>query len=67
MPDAARLRDSTQILIPPESTVDGIVHDLEERFTVTVRDEDAQIRVIGSPTEIKAASDFLARNGIAVA
>lgn len=66
MPDAARLRDSTQILLP-ESTFEGIADELESRFTLTVRWEDSQVRLIGSPTEIKDASDFLTRNGIAVA
>jgi hypothetical protein len=33
---------------------------------VTVRQEDDRIRIIGSPTEIKDTSEFLARNGVAV-
>jgi hypothetical protein len=66
MPDAARLRDSTQILLP-QTALDGIRDELEQRFMLTIRCEDAQVRLIGSPTEIKSASDFLARNGITVA
>ncbi|MDG5776343.1 hypothetical protein VB773_08905 [Haloarculaceae archaeon H-GB2-1] len=66
MPDAARLRDSTQILLP-QTAIDGIRDELERRFRLTIRCEDAQVRLIGSPTEIKDASDFLARNGITVA
>lgn len=66
MTDVARLRDSTQILLPGGS-LSGLGGDLEEQFTVTVRREDQQVRIIGSPVEIKSVSDFLARNGIAVA
>jgi len=66
MTEVARLRDSTQILLPAGALAD-IGTDLEERFTVTVRDEDRQVRIIGSPVEIKSVCDFLARNGIAVA
>jgi hypothetical protein len=66
MTDAARLRDSTQILLPP-TAMDGFDDELEERFTVTIRREDRGVRIIGSPVEIKDVSDFLARNGVAVA
>lgn len=64
--DAASLRDSTQILLPAD-TADGIRPDLEERFDLTFTREDSHVRIIGSPVEIKNASDFLTRNGIAVA
>jgi hypothetical protein len=66
MTDAARLRDSTQILLPA-AALDRFNAELEERFTVTVREEDSRVRIIGSPVEIKDVSDFLARNGITVA
>ena len=66
MTNAARLRDSTQILLP-RSVMDGFDAALEERFTVTVREEDSRVRIIGSPVEIKDVSDFLARNGVTVA
>ena len=65
MTEATRLRDSTQILLPSGS-LDGVQEELEDRFTVTVHAENRRVRIIGSPTEIKDASDFLARNGIAV-
>jgi hypothetical protein len=67
MTDADRLRDSTQICLPAD-VLSGVDADLEERFTVTVRTEEAEgrVRIIGSPVEIKAVSDFLARNGITV-
>ena len=66
MTEVARLRDSTQILLPIGALA-GIRTDLEEEFTVTVRSEDQKVRIIGSPVEIKSVCDFLARNGIAVA
>jgi len=66
MTEVARLRDSTQILLP-SGALAGVQPDLEEEFTVTVRDEDHHVRIIGSPVEIKSVCDFLARNGIAVA
>jgi len=66
MTDAARLRDSTQILLPSGSLT-GIRKELEERFLVTVRRENSQVRIIGSPTEIKDVSEYLTRNGVTVA
>jgi hypothetical protein len=66
MASADRFRDSTQILLPA-TALDGIRDDLEDEFTLTVREEGGQIRIIGSPVEIKAASDFLAMNGINLA
>lgn len=66
MTEVARLRDSTQILLP-DNALAGLRSDLEEQFTVTVRNEDAWIRIIGSPSEIKSVSNFLARNGITIA
>ena len=66
MANADRFRDSTQILLPKEA-LDGVRCDLEDRFTVSVHCEGALVRIIGSPVEIKEASDFLAMNGISVA
>lgn len=66
MASADRFRDSTQILLPA-TALDGIRDDLEDEFTLTVREEGGQVRIIGSPVEIKAASDFLAMNGINLA
>jgi hypothetical protein len=65
MSTAARFRDSTQIQLPADA-LETVGADLTEQFTVTVRREDTSVRIIGSPVEIKRASDFLARNGIAV-
>lgn len=66
MTDVARLRDSTQILLP-SGALGGLRADLEEEFTVTVRTEDSRVRIIGSPVEIKSVSNYLTRNGITVA
>lgn len=66
MPDPARLRDSTQIVLPRDALRD-LEPPLDEEFTVTVFPEgDDYCRVIGSPVEIKAASEFLVRHGVAV-
>jgi len=65
MPDPARLRDSTEIHLPAQA-IQGIREELEERFTLTIFHEECRVRIIGSPVEIKGASDFLARNGVAV-
>lgn len=64
--DASRLRDSTQILLPDE-TLAELRTELNEQFVVTVRQEGSHVRIIGSPTEIKHVSEFLARHGITVA
>ena len=66
MTDAARLRDSTQILLP-EGALDGLREELEAEFVVTIHAEQCRVRIIGSPVEIKGVSDFLARNGVTVA
>ena len=66
MTEVTRLRDSTQILLQ-RGTLDGLREDLEARFDVTVFREDGWVRIIGSPVEIKDASEFLARNGVTVA
>jgi hypothetical protein len=63
---ASRFRDSTQILLPV-GALDGIREELEQQFTVSVHQDGEQIRIIGSPVEIKDASDFLARNGVTFA
>jgi hypothetical protein len=65
MTDAAMLRDSTEILLPA-SALEDVRDDLEERFTLTFFTEQRRCRIIGSPVEIKAASEFLARNGVTV-
>ncbi|MFB6162557.1 MAG: hypothetical protein ABEJ86_03830 [Halococcoides sp.] len=64
--EAASLRDSTQIRLPA-AAIEGLREELDARFTLTIRSEDDRVRIIGSPSEIKAASRFLARSGVAVA
>ncbi|MFC6724550.1 hypothetical protein ACFQE1_09220 [Halobium palmae] len=63
MPDPARLRDSTEIVLPCDS-LNGIRSELEAEFTITVFSKADRCRIIGSPVEIKAVSDFLARHGV---
>ena len=65
MPDPSRFRDSTEIVLPRDALSD-VRDDLESEFTVTVYTAGDHCRVIGSPGEIKAASDYLARHGISV-
>lgn len=66
MPDPSRLRDSTQIVLPREA-LEGLEEDLQAACTVTVFAEgEGYCRIIGSPVEIKAASAFLSRHGVAV-
>jgi hypothetical protein len=66
MPDPAMLRDSTQIVLPCD-ILDEIRDDLEAEFVVTVFPcGDGLCRIIGSPVEIRAVNDFLARHGISV-
>ncbi|MFC6904297.1 hypothetical protein [Halalkalicoccus tibetensis] len=65
MPDPSRLRDSTQIIVPP-SALDGIRGDLEANFSVTVFDECEIVRIIGSPVEIKDVNGYLSRHGVTV-
>jgi len=63
MPDPSRLRDSTQIVVPRAALAE-VRDDLEREFAVTVVDGDATCRIIGSPVEIKAVSQFLSRRGV---
>ena len=66
MTSAHRLRDSTQILLP-DGVLSGLRAEINERFVVTIREDGGGVCIIGSPTEIKRVSGFLARNGITVA
>jgi hypothetical protein len=64
MPDPATLRDSTQIVVA-EDVLEGVREELERNFTVSIvqADEDT-LRIVGSPVEIKGASEFLGRRGV---
>ncbi len=65
MPDPSRLRDSTQIVVPP-AAISDIREDLESEFAVTVFEECETVRIIGSPVEIKDVNTYLTRHGISV-
>jgi hypothetical protein len=92
MSDAARYRDSTQIVLPND-VVEELRTDLRREFTLTfVDDEESSeraksggggsrgrpddrtssgdsagtVRIIGSPVEIKDASEWLTRHGVFV-
>lgn len=63
--DPARLRDSTQIVLPT-GTPDRIHRDLESEFSVTIVEDGPTARVIGSPLVIKDVSRYLTRRGVAL-
>jgi hypothetical protein len=65
MPDPSRLRDSTQIVLP-RAELRGIQSSLESEFAVSVFTNGDHCRIIGSPVEIKAVSEFLARHGVTI-
>ncbi|WP_266076446.1 VNG_1110C family protein [Haladaptatus caseinilyticus] len=66
MPDPARLRDSTQIVLPRDA-LSGIRRELERQFMVSIIPfEEGYLRIIGSPIEIKQASQFLGRHGVSL-
>ncbi|SDM14642.1 hypothetical protein SAMN04487949_1031 [Halogranum gelatinilyticum] len=63
MPDPSRLRESTEIVVPCDA-LDGMRDELESEFVVTVFTANTHCRIIGSPVEIKAVNDYLARHGV---
>ncbi|MFB6156002.1 MAG: hypothetical protein ABEJ22_08905 [Haloferacaceae archaeon] len=65
MPDPAKLRDSTQVVVPT-TTAESLRDELEARFTVTFVVSGDCCRIVGSPVEIKAVSNFLARQGVSL-
>ena len=66
MPEPSRLRDSTQIILS-SGVLDDLRAEIDARFTVTVVPvDDHRVRIVGSPVEIKEASDFLSRHGISI-
>ncbi len=67
MSNPSQLRDSTQIVVHRE-VFQQYEPQLIDEFTVTVFSEnDEYCRIIGSPVEIKGASEFLVRRGVTVA
>lgn len=65
MPDPTSLRDSTQIVLH-QDVLDEFKSALKEKFVLSFVGEDEYYRIIGSPVEIKAATKFLARNGVSL-
>ncbi|EJN60441.1 VNG_1110C family protein [Halogranum rubrum] len=66
MSDPSQLRDSTEIVLPC-ATLGELRDDIESQFTVSVvARTEACCRIIGSPVEIKAVSDYLARHGVSL-
>ena len=63
MPDPARLRDSTQIVLPC-STLEGIRGELTDEFLVTIDEGDEYCRIIASPVIISDVGEFLTDQGI---
>jgi hypothetical protein len=65
MSDEGQFRDSTQIVLP-HGALDGLKTALEREFVLTFVERDETTRIIGSPVEIRAASDWLTRQGVVV-
>ena len=66
MSDPARLRDSTQIVLPC-AVLDGFRDDLTDEFTVTiVEHEDGRCRIVASPVVIQSVGEFLTKHGVPV-
>ncbi|WP_232688631.1 hypothetical protein [Halobacterium zhouii] len=65
MPSPSSLRDSTQIVLPV-TTLEGVAHDVETEFDVTVHEAGEAARIIGSPVAIKDVNDYLTRQGVAL-
>ena len=66
MPNPSMLRDSTQIILPEEA-LGELETPLDDEFTVTIVAEgESHCRIVGSPVEIKEASQYLAKRGVAV-
>jgi hypothetical protein len=65
MPDPAKLRDSTQVVLPA-AAAEAVRDELESKFTVTFVVSGDRCRIIGSPVEIKDVSNYLARQGISL-
>ena len=65
MSGPAAFRDSTEIVVPCEA-LDGHREALTDEFTVSVFSVGGACRIVGSPVEIKGATNFLSRRGIPV-
>jgi hypothetical protein len=56
-------RDSTEIVVPCDE-LDDHREALVDEFTVSVFTVDGTCRIVGSPVEIKGATEFLSRRGV---
>ena len=66
MPDPAKLRDSTQIVLPC-AVLAEVREELEAEFAVTVYTDDGETcQIIGSPVIIPNVAEFLTNRGIVV-
>ncbi len=65
MPNPVALRDSTQIVLQ-QTVLESVRDALEEQFILSIVEEGDHCRIIGSPVEIKAASAYLARQGVSL-
>jgi len=66
MPDPAKLRDSTQIVLPC-AVLAEVREELEAEFAVTVYTDEGELcQIIGSPVVIPEVAEFLTNRGIVV-
>ncbi|KAB1189019.1 MULTISPECIES: hypothetical protein [Haloferax] len=66
MPSPGTLRDSTQIVLQYD-LLDDVREEIEAEFVVSFHEHTPETcRIIGSPVEIRALSDYLARQGISL-
>ena len=63
MTDVSWFRDSTQIVLPT-GILDDYRDELEQRFMITVVDEQDTTRLIGSPVVIPEVRDWLVSKNI---
>ncbi len=63
MSDPGAFRDSTEIVVPCDA-LDGHREALTDEFTVSVFAASETCRIVGSPIEIKGATEFLSRRGV---
>ena len=65
VPDVSWFRDSTQIVLPA-GILDDYRDELEQRFMITVVDEQDTTRLIGSPVVIPEVREWLISKSIVV-
>lgn len=65
MSSPGTFRDSTEIVVPCDA-LDGHREALTAEFTVSLFAAAETCRIVGSPVEIKGATQFLSRRGVPV-